>query len=142
MDGFISTIESYVSGPTLLWLAFASVLMFVGTLIAIPFILVRLPPDYFDDEYPHDWFRNHHPVLRLVAHLVKNAVGVVFVLAGFAMLFLPGQGVLTMLIGVSLMDFPGKRRMQRKMIGQPTVLSTINRMRERFGAQPLIITES
>lgn len=139
MDGLLSTVQSYASGPTLLWLAFASVVMFVGTLIAIPFILVRLPSNYFDNDHPHDWLRNHHPVLRLVAHLVKNAVGLVFLLAGFAMLFLPGQGVLTMLIGVSLLDFPGKRTLERRMIGQPTVLSTINKMREKFGAPPLVI---
>ncbi|GKS59993.1 hypothetical protein YTPLAS18_35200 [Nitrospira sp.] len=139
MDGLLSTVQSYASGPTLIWLAFASVVMFVGTLIAIPFILVRLPPDYFEDDSPHDWFRNQHPVLRLVAHLIKNAVGLVFLLAGFAMLFLPGQGVLTMLIGISLMDFPGKRKLERKMVGQPAVLSTINKMREKFGSPPLVI---
>ena len=141
MDGLLSTIQSHVSGPTLLWLAFTSVVMFVGTLIAIPFILVRLPPNYFDDDYPHDWFRNHHPVLRVTAHLAKNTVGLVFVLAGFAMLFLPGQGVLTMLIGISLMDFPGKRKLERKMIGQSTVLATINKMRNKFGARPLVIKD-
>ena len=139
MDGLLSTIQSYVSGPTLLWLAFTSVVMFVGTLIAIPVILVRLPPNYFDHDYPHNWFRNHHPVLRVAAHLAKNAVGLVFVLAGFAMLFLPGQGVLTMLIGISLMDFPGKRKLERKMVGQPTVLATINKMRKKFGAPPLVM---
>lgn len=141
MDAFVSTIQSYASGTTLLWLAFSSVVMFVGTLIAIPFILVRLPADYFNDRYPHDWFRDHHPMLRLLAHVVKNSVGLIFLVAGFAMLFLPGQGVLTMLIGISLMDFPGKRRLERKMIGQPTVLSTINKMREKFGAPPLVIQD-
>lgn len=141
MDAWLSAIQSTVSGTTLLWLAFSSVVMFIGTLVAIPFILVRIPPNYFDEAYPHAWMRDHHPILRLLAHLIKNAVGVVFLLAGFAMLFLPGQGVLTMLIGISLLDFPGKRRLERKMIGQPTVLSTINKMREKFGAPPLVIKD-
>ncbi len=83
---------------------------------------------------------DHHPVLRLVGHVVKNLVGVVFLLAGFAMLFLPGQGILTMLIGLSLLDFPGKRRLEGKLIGQPSVLRAINSMREKFGKPPLIVS--
>jgi hypothetical protein len=61
----------------------------------------------------------------------------VFVLAGFAMLFLPGQGLLTILIGVSLMDFPKKRVLEAKMVGQPTLLGVINSMRHKFGKPPL-----
>jgi hypothetical protein len=112
----------------------------VGSLVAIPFILVRLSPHYFDQRYPRTWMEDHHPVLRLVGHVVKNLVGVVFLLAGFAMLFLPGQGILTMLIGLSLLDFPGKRRLEGKLIGQPSVLRAINSMREKFGKPPLIVS--
>jgi hypothetical protein len=71
--------------------------------------------------------------------VVKNVVGVVFLLAGFAMLFLPGQGVLTMLIGVSLMDFPRKRELEAKMVGQPTLLGIINAMRHKYGKPPLTL---
>ncbi|WP_246507455.1 PGPGW domain-containing protein [Nitrospira defluvii] len=113
--------------------------MFVGTLIAIPIILMRLPADYFDIRKPRPWMENHHPVLRLLGHIVKNVVGAIFLFAGFLMLFLPGQGVLTMLIGLSLIEFPGKRRVEAKIVGQSTVLSTINSMRAKFGKPPLII---
>jgi hypothetical protein len=78
-------------------------------------------------------------VLRLSGLVVKNVVGVVFLLAGFAMLFLPGQGLLTMLIGISLMDFPGKRAIEAKMVGQPTLLSVINNMRRKFDKPPLTL---
>jgi hypothetical protein len=118
-------------------LAVASVIGFIGSLIAIPLILVRLPADYFDTRTPRHWMKDHHPVLRLLGVLVKNVVGVVFVLAGFAMLFLPGQGLLTILIGVSLMDFPKKRALEAKMVGQPTLLGVINSMRLKFGKPPL-----
>jgi hypothetical protein len=82
---------------------------------------------------------NHHPVLRLLGHLVKNLIGAIFLFAGFLMLFLPGQGVLTMLIGLSLIEFPGKRRLEAKIVGQSTVLSTINAMRAKFNKPPLVI---
>ncbi len=118
-----------------LWSLFVlSIVGFIGSLIVIPFILVRLPPQYFDVRYPRTWMKEHHPVLRL-----KNVVGVVFFLAGVAMLFLPGQGLLTMLIGLSLVDFPGKRRLESKLVGRPTVLKTINALRHKFGRPPLTV---
>jgi len=139
MSEVLTQIGSYVPANVLIGFAVSSVFMFVGTLIAIPIILMRLPADYFDIRIPRPWMENHHPILRLVGHIVKNAVGAVFLFAGFLMLFLPGQGVLTMLIGLSLIEFPGKRRLEAKIVGQSTVLSTINAMRAKFDKPPLII---
>ena len=139
MAGLLSTVQQYVSSDTLIWLTALSFVFFIGTLIAIPFILVRLSADYFDVRVPRPWMENHHPVLRVVGHIVKNAIGAVFVFAGFLMLFLPGQGVLTMIIGISMLDFPGKRKIEAKLIGQPTVLSVINSMRKKYGKPPLVL---
>lgn len=137
MDWLLATVQQYVSTEMLIWLTALSMVFFVGTLIAIPFILVRLPADYFDIRVPRTWMEDHHPVLRLFGHIVKNVVGAIFVFAGFLMLFLPGQGVLTMLIGISMLDFPGKRKIEATLIGQPTVLSVINSMRQKFNKPPL-----
>ena len=139
MDTLLATVEQYISTETLVALTVLSIVFFVGSLIAIPFILVRLPADFFDVRVPRPWMEVHHPVLRVLGHLVKNAVGAIFLFAGFLMLFLPGQGILTMLIGISMLDFPGKRNVEAKLIGQPAVLNTINGMREKFGKPPLII---
>jgi len=139
MDGLLSTVQQYVSTETLIWLTALSFVFFIGTLIAIPFILVRLSADYFDVRVPRPWMQHHHPVLRVVGHIVKNVLGTVFLFAGFLMLFLPGQGVLTMLIGISMLDFPGKRKVEAKLIGQPTVLSVINSMRKKRGKLPLVL---
>ncbi|MBI4401578.1 MAG: hypothetical protein HY581_08095 [Nitrospirae bacterium] len=130
------------SKQVLLGLFVLSVVGFIGSLFAIPFLLVRLPPHYFDERHPRTWMENHHPVLRLVGLAVKNVIGLVFFMAGVAMLFLPGQGILTMLIGVSLVDFPGKRRLERKFVGQPTVLRTINALRAKFDRPPLTVHPS
>ena len=139
MDWLLSTVQQYVSVEALITLTVLSIVFFVGTLIAIPFILVRLPADYFDIRVPRPWMEDHHPVLRVAGHVVKNAIGAVFLFAGFLMLFLPGQGVLTMLIGISMLDFPGKRKVEAKLIGQPTILNVINGMREKFGKPPLVV---
>ena len=139
MDGLLATIQQWIPVDVLIGLTVASVIGFIGSLIAIPLILVRLPADYFDTRIPRHWMKDHHPLLRLLGLVVKNVVGVVFVFVGFAMIFLPGQGLLTMLIGVSLMDFPRKRELEAKMVGQPTLLSIINAMRHKFDKPPLIL---
>src|SRR5690242_4019831 len=139
MTEWLAHIASLFPPQLLIWLAVSSIFMFLGTLIAIPIILVRLPANYFDVRIPRPWMENHHPVLRVVGHLVKNLVGIVFLLAGLAMLLLPGQGILTILIGLSLVEFPGKRRLEARLVGQATVLSTINKMRAKFNKPPLIL---
>jgi hypothetical protein len=139
MDWLLATVQQYVSTDTLVTLTALSVVFFIGSLIAIPFILVRLPTDFFDTRVPRRWMENHHPVLRLLGHLVKNVIGAIFLFVGFLMLFLPGQGILTMLIGVTMLDFPGKHKFEARMIGRPAVLNAINSMRQKFGRPPLII---
>ena len=69
--------------------------------------IARMSPDYFirSDTTPGGW-RSRHPLLRVVALSIKNLVGVLFVLMGILMLVLPGQGILTLLIGIRLLDFP------------------------------------
>jgi hypothetical protein len=131
--------EALLSKDILSGLVVLSIVGFIGSLIAIPLILVRLPSHYFDERHPRKWMENHHPVLRLIGHVVKNVLGFILLAAGIAMLVLPGQGILTMLIGISLVDFPGKRQLERKLIGQPAVLNTINKLREKFGQPPLTI---
>lgn len=123
----------------LAWFAVVSVVGFVGSLIAIPWILVRLPADYFDTRVPRHWMKGRHPVLRTIGLVLKNLAGLVFLLAGIAMLVLPGQGILTILIGVSLLDFPGKRRLEASLVSQRLVLQGINAIRHRFGKPPLVL---
>ena len=139
MGDLLAIVEQWIPVHVLIGLTMASVIGFIGSLIAIPLILVRLPADYFDTRTPRHWMKDHHPMLRLLGLILKNVIGVVFLIAGFAMLFLPGQGLLTMLIGISLMDFPKKRQLEAKMVGQPTLLSVINGMRRQFDKPPLTL---
>src|SRR5262252_3213160 len=135
----LTTLLEAIPHGLLIELAIISAIAFVGTLIAIPFVLVRLPEDYFDVRVPRTWMSGHHPALRLVGRVLKNIVGIVFLLAGISMLVLPGQGVLTILIGLSLVDFPGKQRLEARIVGHPRVLRTVNSLREKFGKPPFVI---
>jgi len=133
IDQFIQFAESWISKEMWVGLIMFSVIAFVGTLIAIPAILIRLPPDYFKNHHHKPWFANHHPVIRTLGLLIKNIAGIIFLLAGIAMLFLPGQGLLTMLLGILFIDFPGKHRLEQKLIQHPQVLKAINAFREKAG---------
>ena len=59
------------------------------------------------------------------------------IIYGIVMLALPGQGVLTVLIGISLTNFPGKYALERKLVSQPSVFNAINWLRKRSGKPPL-----
>jgi len=125
---------------TLLWLAAGSVFSFIGTLILVPFLVVRIPEDYFSHRRRHHapW-ANHHPITRGFLLLLKNIVGVIFVLAGIIMLVLPGQGLLTIVIGIILLDFPGKFKLERRIISYQPILKSINWFRLRSKRNPLIV---
>lgn len=135
----LATLQQWITIDILIGLTVASIVGFAGSLVIIPLILVQLPADYFDMRVPRHWMREHHPILRVIGLALKNVIGHVFILAGFIMLFLPGQGLLTMLIGISLIDFPGKRKLESRIIGRASVLKTINNMRDKFGKPPLVV---
>ena len=140
MEDVVITMQQWVSTDVLVGLTVASIIGFMGSLVAIPWILIRLPSDYFDMRIPRHWMKDHHPVLRTIGLIIKNMIGIVFLLAGFLMLFLPGQGLLTMLIGISFMDFPNKRKLEARIVGQPTLLNAINAMRQKFNKLPLTLS--
>lgn len=140
MENIVGTLENWISVDVLVGLTVASIIGFIGSLLAIPWILVRLPRDYFDLRVPRHWMKDHHPILRIMGLLLKNIVGTIFLAVGFLMLFIPGQGLLTMLIGISFLDFPYKRILEAKIIGQPTIFNAINAMRRKFHKPPLILS--
>ena len=124
---------------TLLWIIGSlSVLVLIAVVIIIPIIVVRLPHDYFAGgrRTPPAW-SGKHPFVRSVMLTGKTAAGLFFLLVGTAMIFLPGQGVLTILIGLTLLNFPGKFKFERKLVGLAPILRSINWMRKRTGRNAL-----
>ena len=121
------------------WLAASSLVTFVGTLIIVPILVVRIPESYFVHEKRHATWRSLHPVLGVTVLIIKNLLGVVFIAAGLAMLVLPGQGILTLLIGVMLLNFPGKFAMERWLVRHRPVGRTINWLRRKANRPPLRI---
>lgn len=111
----------------------------VSTCVTI-FVLVRLPANYFlDNSLPADLAQPRW--LRILRKLLKNIIGVALVILGLVMALpgVPGQGLLTMFIGIVLLDLPGKREFEKRIVSKPTILHACNRLRARFGKEPLLL---
>ncbi len=99
-------------------------LAFIGGMIAV----VCMPPDAFEHDH-----KPRTPAMRIV----RAVVGWVLVVAGIAMLMLPGPGLVVLLLGVMLAEFPGRDRVKRWILSRDKVLGPINKLRERFGREPV-----
>lgn len=123
-------------------LGIASILMVALGLVLAPVLVARLPADYFIREGTRaSERRDRHPVVHLLLRVLKNLLGGVLVVAGIAMLVLPGQGILTILVGLFLIDGPGKRRLELWLMRRPPVRRTIAWLRRRAGQPPLLLPD-
>jgi hypothetical protein len=107
------------------------------------FLLVKLPATYFCNDHPRDWWVERHPIILWIGWVLKNVLGVAAVFLGVMLSLpgIPGPGVLLILLGVTLVDFPGKRRFERWLVSGPKVLNTVNRLRQRYGKPPLVLEQ-
>jgi hypothetical protein len=110
-----------------------TVLSFVVTAI----VIVRLPAGYFASDRPPAPYGG--TPMGLAKRIARNLLGLLLIVVGLALSLpgIPGQGILTILLGVILVDFPGRRRAERWLVSRPGVLKAMNRLRRRFGAPPL-----
>ncbi len=108
---------------------------------AIVIVMVKIPENYFSPHYEQDFLPNSPWIVRWGAVILKNLLGVFLILLGLALSLpgVPGQGFLTILLGLIMLDIPGKRPLEARIIQRPKVLSAINNLRARFGKPPLIM---
>jgi hypothetical protein len=119
------------------WLGLLSVATFLISLLLIPFLVSTASADYFlmhatIVEQRH----KRHPAVALLIKITRNSLGYFLCLAGFIMLFLPGQGILTILIGVSLLDIPFRHKAVNALIHKPTLQHALNWIRQKTGRPP------
>ena len=116
----------------------ASIIIFIVSLLSLPWLVAKIPEDYFvPKKRAGTPWKGHFLGLWLLMFAVKNVVGYLLLFSGFLMLFLPGQGILTMLTGLLLMDYPGKFQLERKIALSPAVLSKLNWLRKKANQPPL-----
>ena len=100
--------------------------------------MAKIPVDYFASQGRAETaWKSRHPVARLLLIIGKNLLGFILLLGGIVMLFLPGQGILTIVAGLLLMDYPGKFALEKRIARTPTIFKGLNWLRDRAGKPPL-----
>ncbi len=114
---------------------------FLANLALVSLILVKIPADYFRESQRSKFLEKQSRPIRLLARIGKNLAGVLLVVMGILLSLpgVPGQGVLTILLGVMLLDLPGLRRFERWIVSSPKVFNAVNKLRQRFDKPPLIL---
>lgn len=129
-----------------LLLTLISVGLLILSVLAVGIVLLRLPEEYFVRARPPWWRRKERWTGPQVAKTVaKNLAGVLLVVGGAALAAVPGvpgQSLLTVFMGLFLVDFPGKYRFQCWILRRRGVSRRVNRLRVRFGRRPLASPES
>ena len=139
MFDFISDFFTSLSWSKVLIGALLFVASFLINLAIVSVILVKLPKDHFSKRRKTKFWSGPHPALHAAKVIGKNIAGVLLVALGVVLSLpgVPGQGLLTILLGVMLLDFPGRHRLEQKLLSKPSIVNSINRLRERFDKPPL-----
>ncbi len=108
------------------------VVTFAVSLITLPIIVARLPVDYFVSPRKRSLpWRGEHPLRSTLLVVLRNLLGMFLVFGGLMMLVLPGQGVLTIVIGLLMIDAPKKRAFQAWLLAWKPVNRGVNWLRRK-----------
>lgn len=137
---FINLADEFVSSykVNIILLGTISFVIFVFSLISIRWLVALIPSDYFINR-DSSKFKITYPSLWLVSIIIKNILGYTLIIGGTLMLFLPGQGLFTIFIGLLLSNYPGKYYLERKLIAMPKIYKTVNWLRKKSNQPPLKI---
>ena len=120
-------------------LGVSSVVILVISALSIGYFIKKIPHDYFlDDKRGISEYKNKNPIFWIITLALKNIIGYCLIMGGILMLVLPGQGLLTILVGLMLSDYPGKFKLEKRIIKTNLVLKTINWYRIKSNIPPLI----
>ena len=120
------------------WIGIISSIIFLGSLLSIRWLVSLIPSDYFVNR-KESKFKLNYPSAWIVSTIIKNIFGYILILGGILMLILPGQGLITIFIGLMLSNYPGKYTIEKKIIATPKILKSINWLRKKSNEPPLIV---
>jgi hypothetical protein len=124
------------------WAVLIFLVTYAASIIAVGFLLIRLPSNYFSESSDCDRSSGRRPG-SWVVRLLKKSIGSFVVILGGMMALpgVPGPGLLIMLLGIMLGDFRGQHRFERWLIRRPGVLFIINTLRKSFGVPPIHVSK-
>lgn len=114
-----------------------SLLLLLFVAAALPLIIVQLPTDYFSDPLGGSrLLRHRHRLIAWPLLILKNLLAIPVLLSGIIFIFTPGQGILTIVAGLLLLDFPGKRQVEMRIVRKHRVFRAMNWIRRKAGRDP------
>ena len=139
MFDFLSDFFLALSWRKVLLGAAIFIVSFFANLGIVSWILVKIPADHFSKSRKTKFWSGPRPWLHAAKVIGKNIAGVLLVALGVVLSLpgVPGQGLLTVLLGIMLLDFPGRDRLEQKLLSKPSIVNTINKLRKRFEKPPL-----
>lgn len=139
MMDFLAELAEFITWRSALIGGLIFVVTFVFNLAIVSFILVKLPADHFKKGHHVEFWAGPQPALNAAKVIGKNILGILLVAIGIVLSLpgVPGQGLLTVLLGIMLLDFPGKTSLERKLLSRQEIVRTINRLRAKFDKPPL-----
>lgn len=122
----------------LITLGVSSVFIFILSIAGISWFVAQIPDDYFlSTKRQRTKWGQEKPILRLLFLLLKNIVGIFLIFAGLLMIVLPGQGFLTIVTGLLLINYPGKFKLEQKIVAMPSIFKALNWIRKKANKNPL-----
>jgi len=109
-------------------IAVSSLIMLAISLALLPYLVARLPVDHFCQQS-----RSQHPITsqQALLRILRNLLGLILLFAGLLMLLLPGQGLLTLVLALLLLDYPQKKKIERLLLQQKTIFNGLNWLRKK-----------
>ena len=136
VNAFISWFSNHPG--VLIGLGISSILIFILSILGISWFIAQIPEDYFlsTKRKPSKW-QEQKPILRLAVIFGKNIIGFSLIIGGLLMLVLPGQGLLTIVTGLLLVNYPGKYKLEKKLVAIPSIFRALNWIRVKANKPPL-----
>ena len=134
-----SFIEWFANHPeVLIGMGISSIFIFLISILGISWFVAQIPEDYFlrSKRQPSKW-QEQKPILRFVVMFGKNLIGLSLIIGGLLMLVLPGQGLLTIVTGLLLVNYPGKYKLEQKLSSIPSIFRALNWIRFKAKKPPL-----
>ena len=134
-----SFIQWFANHPeVLIGMGISSIFIFLISILGISWFIAQIPEDYFlrSKRQSSKW-REKKPILRFVVMFGKNLIGLSLIIGGLLMLVLPGQGLLTIVTGLLLVNYPGKYKLEQKLSSMPSIFKALNWIRVKAKKPPL-----
>lgn len=133
LEGILTFAERYAGLIAIVGAASIGMLM-ISALIT-PWFVAQLPPDHFSRPPPSAQPKSFQ---RLLLQLARNSLGAILLIAGLLMLIIPGPGLITLVLGLTVSDFSAKHRVIRQFLNRPGVMDSLNWMRRKYRRPPFL----